>query len=76
MAKDQRSKPSKQSDINQSQNAGQDIDINAIVAALRAAEDKNVELTDLIARLNRNLRQLEEQNRIIIARLQEDAKKE
>ena len=48
----------------------QQIDPRVLVNALNAAENQVRELTDLVARLNRSLRQLEEQNQQLAQRLQ------
>lgn len=50
--------------------ADRQIDPQALVNALNAAEGQIRELTDLVTRLNRSLRQLEEQNQQLGQRLQ------
>ena len=50
---------------------GQQIDPRVLVNALNTAEGQVRELTDLVSRLNRSLRQLEEQNQMLAQRLQE-----
>lgn len=49
----------------------QNIDPNAILMALRQSEERVSELTDLVSRLNRALRGLEEQNQILGAQLEQ-----
>ena len=48
----------------------QQVDARALVNALNAAQQQVSELTDLVTRLNRSLRQLEEQNQMLGQRLQ------
>lgn len=48
----------------------QQVDPRAIMNALNAAEGQIRELTDLVTRLNRSLRQLEEQNQMLGQRIQ------
>lgn len=45
-------------------------DPGALIVALRQAEERVSELTDLVSRLNRALRQLEEQNQRLAAQIQ------
>ena len=48
----------------------QQIDPRQIMNALQASENQVRELTDLVTRLNRSLRQLEEQNQQLAQRVQ------
>ena len=61
----------KEAKVEEAAQAGQQqVDPRAIMNALNAAENQVRELTDLVTRLNRSLRQLEEQNQMLGQRLQ------